>query len=90
MKYSTIEIKPSLFSDWTVNSYDLPCDRESGEGNISQMGFFHYPTKLGSQAAFDKLKSHMIDSYNAEIERIIDTRDSLMLLEFPQYERKGD
>lgn len=83
MKYSTVEIRPTLFKDgeWCVHFEDLPHDREDSDGALSAMGFFHYPRKLGKKAAFEKLKSYMITEYKKEIDHLNKSMESLMRVE---------
>lgn len=79
MYYSTVEIRPSINKlDWEVFYYDMPYDREAGQGSMSGLGFYHYPRKMGQQAAFDALKVYMIQRHKDEIAKL---QKSLELLE---------
>lgn len=85
MRYSTVSIKPKAFEpgEWWVTFEDLPYDRESGGGALSGLGFFHYPRKIGKRAAFEKLKSHMLEKHQEEINRLVRSMESIRRVEMP-------
>lgn len=85
MRYSTVTFKPKVFEhgEWWVTFEDLPYDRESGNGSLSGLGFFHYPRKLGRKAAFEKLKAHMIEKHQEEIDRLMKSMESIRRIEMP-------
>jgi hypothetical protein len=82
MMYSTIEIKPNAArDDWSVTYYDLPHEREDSKGNLNLLSFYHFPREMGIQAAFDTLKSAMIQGHLEEIAVLQKSLDKLQKLE---------
>lgn len=85
MMYSTVEIRPNLDDDkWSVSFCDLDGDREDESSTPSALGFYHYPRDIGRTAAFEKLRQHMVDRHNVEIERLTKSRDKLLALRFTE------
>lgn len=84
MRYATLEIRPKIDGrGWDIRAYDIPYDRETSDGSLSALGFFHYPRKIGREMAFERLKSHMLARHAAEIAKLAGSMESLSQLENP-------
>jgi len=83
MKFSTIEIFPTKWvHGWQVRFSDLDGDRE-GKTYPQSMGFYHYPTSLGREHAFDSLKQKLIKEHKDAIERMTESLLRLERLQMP-------
>lgn len=86
MKYSTVEIRPHIEGNfkWRIASCDIPYERSNEAAKPCPVGFYHYKRKLGLENAFEELKACMIESHEKEIDRLIKSRDSLVMLQLPK------
>jgi hypothetical protein len=82
MKFSTVEIRP-YDGQWEATFYDLPHDRVEEISVAHALGFYHYPRKLGKAAAFEELRSVMLEAHEREIERLQKSAASLRELQNP-------
>ena len=85
MKFSTVQIRPGGIDrdEWEVAFSDLPYDRVNEGHGPNSTGFYHYPRKLGKQAAFNTLKEHLVRKHEEEIAAMSKSLEKLRALEEP-------
>lgn len=72
MRYSTVEIRPSILNrnEWEVSFSDLDGDRIDEGHRPHGLGFYHYPRKFGRVKAFTILKEYLIRQHEEEITKL--------------------
>lgn len=82
MKYSAVYIKPGKES-WSVRFEDIG-ERKGGDYQPLSNGTYYYPTKMGKEKAFNKLKEYLLQRHIYEFNKLIESLTGLQLLEMPK------
>jgi hypothetical protein len=91
MKFSTVEIRPGgdKRDKWEVSFYDLDCDRVNEGHGPHDLGFYHYPRRMGQVKAFESLRDHLVAKHEDEIAALTKSLGKLKALKMPNAELKG-
>ena len=69
MKFSTVEIRPSgnKRDKWEVRFSDMDGDRVNEGQGPHNLGFYHYPRRMGQAKAFETLRAHLVAAHEEKI-----------------------
>jgi hypothetical protein len=86
MKFGTVEIRPSRLrqGEWLIDFYYLPGDRVGEGSGPYNLGFYHYPLRMGRKKAFEALRAHMVAKCEEEIEELTKRIGELNALKMPR------
>lgn len=84
MKFSTVEIRlvGTKRDKFDVRFTDLPYDRVNEVQSPNGLGFYHYPTHLGKEKAFEQLREHLIAKHKQQIDALTKSLAKLEALKF--------
>lgn len=86
MKFSTVEIRPSRLrsGEWIIDFTYIHGDRVGDGSGPYNLGFYHYPRRMGRKKAFEALRAHMVAKCEEEIEELTKRIEGLNALKMPR------